>query len=333
MNHNTISKVIRSIASIIIAFLILTISFYSNRQLEELKSLALRETNLATNPHPIDTGYIITAKAILASRFPSLDALESIVAINYSLDGKNGSTVKLSYHNEGFSILSVLKAGLSQNDFSGAKDSSLAVKIALVMKSPYAIRERENLENIYLLARRRPNFFGAGDVAFYDLAEHFCSNINTSEFAYLTYRDHSEKGYINTFNHINAQVIITVLYSEQIADFIGDIHELAYMPELTTGRFSDEQLSDTLNYPVDNYVDLINNEIGQELGKKLKLKYCISNNTKWTPRLLADFLNDIQTHYKWSFGIGFKPVHKDNEIIIKFSEKINRIKNSSFRSH
>ncbi|HAV26180.1 MAG TPA: hypothetical protein DCX01_08380, partial [Bacteroidetes bacterium] len=72
---------------------------------------------------------------------------------------------------------------------------------------------------------------------------------------------------------MTAQVLITALFSKEVADYIADVHELMSMPELTTGRFSDKQLHDTLNYPVDNYVDMLNNEIGQEIGLRLKEKY------------------------------------------------------------
>ena len=85
--------------------------------------------------------------------------------------------------------------------------------------------------------------------------------------------DLSEKGYLNTFNHITAQTFMTALFSEAVADFIADAHERGNLAELVTGHFSEEQLLDLQQGPVDNYVDMINNEYGQELGKALKAKY------------------------------------------------------------
>ncbi len=53
-----------------------------------------------------------------------------------------------------------------------------------------------------------------------------------------------------------------------MADYIADLHERHHLPELTTlGKFTSAQLNDFNNSPLDNYVDMINNEWGQELGK------------------------------------------------------------------
>ena len=81
---------------------------------------------------------------------------------------------------------------------------------------------------------------------------------------------------------------------------------------------------------IDNYVDIINNEWGQELGNVLKKKYNISSETYWTPILLANFLNDIQSYYSWAFHIGFKPFRAEDEMVIRFSDKINLVMNNVF---
>ena len=97
------------------------------------------------------------------------------------------------------------------------------------------------------------------------------------------------------------------------------------MPELLTGMFTEEQLTDPNNNPVDNYVDLINNEWGQELGKKLKIKYGITPSTVWTKALLSAYLNDIQDYYSWAFQISFHPFTTQDSLVIKFSDKINKV--------
>ena len=182
-----------------------------------------------------------------------------------------------------------------------------------------------DLNKVYTMARWKPNIFGEGDVAFYDLAKQTVRNISTVDRAYLNERDSSEKGYVNSFNHITGQAIVTTCFSEEMADFIADVHELHNMSELTSGNFSIAQLNDVDNNPVDNYVDMINNEWGQELGKKLKIKYSITNKTEWTPELLANYLNDIQSYYSWAFRIGFRPFTTDDDVIKKFSSKINQV--------
>jgi hypothetical protein len=141
----------------------------------------------------------------------------------------------------------------------------------------------------------------------------------------LSCEDLDEKGYLNSFNHITAQAFITSIYSERLADFIADVHELYNMPELVTGEFTNKQLADFVNGPVDNYLDMINNEWGQELGKVLDQKYKIDEGTFWTPFLLVDYLNDIQAYQGWAFGIGFKPFRADDNKIIQFAAKINKV--------
>ena len=73
------------------------------------------------------------------------------------------------------------------------------------------------------------------------------------------------------------------------------------------------------------YIDIINNEWGQELGKALRIKYKIDQDTEWTPDLLASYLNDVQSYYSWVFQIGFEPFRASDEIVIRFSRKTNTV--------
>ncbi len=95
------------------------------------------------------------------------------------------------------------------------------------------------------------------------------------------------------------------------------------MPELMTGHFSTDQIMDPNVNPLDNYVDIINNEWGQELGKKLRDKYQINSNTVWTPELLTNYLNDIQSYYRWSLQIGMEPFRPQDTVVTRFSHKLN----------
>jgi hypothetical protein len=277
------------------------------------------------------TSYV-GSRALLASRFQSTDELKSVIEIDYfkgnspSVDADSNNTMVLLKHcSNGIQVTSDLESGISQKDISDVARGDFFDKAGLVFSSPYAVTNRMLIYKIFNLARRRPNLFGEGDVAFYDLALVSANNINTNELAYLHHRDSSEKGYINTFNHITAQALITSIFSEDMADFISDVHERNNMPELTTGRFTKEQLEHPDDNPVDNYVDMINNEWGQELGKKLRKKYAINPETIWTRDLLADYLNEIQSYYSRAFQIGFKPFSSDDEMIAKFTYKINKV--------
>ncbi|MDC3337120.1 hypothetical protein OAW23_04560 [Flavobacteriales bacterium] len=271
--------------------------------------------------------------ALLASRINSLEELKEIIEINYfnrfseDSNGKDTrSMVRLKHCSNGVEVISELKAGISQNDIINARNGNMTDKLTLLYNSPFAIANRMDINKIYLLARVKPYLFGEGDVAFYGLAAASVRKINTSRLAYLHPRDSSEKGFINTFNHITAQAIITSCFSEDLADFVADVHELHNMPELTNGQFSNEQLHAPDDNPVDNYVDMINNEWGQELGKELKRRYNINSSTCWTAELLVNYLNEVQNYYSWAFQIGFEPFKKEDEEIIRFVEKINLVK-------
>lgn len=266
---------------------------------------------------------------MLASRFQDLDDFQKSVKIDYAdRNGQNTVTLTLKKHES--SLTSILVSGINQGDLITAKDSSLNHKAKVVLQSPYSVRIRERLNKCYLLARRRPDYFGPGDIAFYDFAESLQKKITKTSSAFQNYRDSSEKGYINTFNHVTAQMLITIIYDEKTADHIADLHELYHMPELTSGEFSDAQLSDTLNYPVDNYIDMINNEIGQELGKALKRKYEISQTTKWNDEILCNMMNDLVDYYTYSFGNHMERFDPEDELIKKFSQKINMVITDSF---
>jgi hypothetical protein len=195
----------------------------------------------------------------------------------------------------------------------------------LLFRCPFAVANRKDLETVYHLSRWRPEWFGEGDPAFFDLAKSSVENINTPDLAFKNPRDSTEKGYLNSFNHITAQAFITSCFSEELADFIADAHERYHHPELITGIFTEEQAADLEEGPVDNYVDIINNEWGQELGKQLQAKYGIGRETTWTPELLANYLNDLQRYYSWAFQIGFEPFRPEDQAVVRFSNKLNAI--------
>lgn len=266
--------------------------------------------------------------AMVATRMKCFDDLLKNIQIEYSQDSQK---VVLKRQVEGFELRSVLKSGLSEKDFQKARKGSFWNKLVLGFFSPYAVSNRKNLIRIYALSRR--NILGGGDLAFYDLAESMFNNINDDDFQYISSEDLSDKGYINTLNHITAQALATSLISEKFADFIADIHERANMPELISGKFEESQLWDLENGPIDNYVDMLNNELGQEIGNLLKEKYRIDLNFLWTPELLAAYLNDLQTILSRDLKIGFKPFLASDRTIIKFAEKINRMNRNTTGLH
>ena len=270
-------------------------------------------------------------KALLASRYASFDDFKKDVDLTYLNQGNSDEdvqfpAVRIVYKDRNSNQLTYLfESGVNQNELTQAIKGSTMDKLSILVRSPYCVRERMQINQAYLLARRKDYTFGVGDVAFYDLALVMQDQIVREPTAFITERDSSEKGYINTFNHTTAQALITSIYSREMARYIADVHERKNMPELLHGNFTVEQLLDKDNNPVDNYVDIINNELGQELGEFLKIKYKIDIQTHWTPELLANYLNDLQAYYAWSFGIRFNMLNPRNDVLIRFSGKINGV--------
>ena len=267
---------------------------------------------------------------LLLTHFDSFDQFQKFVQITYFRPGENipfykKPYVKIVQGARGKGQTSILKTGVSENDFIKVKNGGWLDRLWLMISSPYAVINRMNLRAAFALSRRKDKVFGESDVAFYDLAEIFTENISTDEKANMSEADLGEKGYINTFNHLIAQAIMTSIYSENFADFVADSHERRHIPELISGAFTENQRRDIQNGATDNYLDMINNEWGQELGKELKKIYNIDKDLKWSPDLLTNYLNDIQSYCSWAFGISFNAVNEKDFRIIKFSQKINRV--------
>ena len=278
--------------------------------------------------------------ALLGTRFNSLEELKSVVQIEYevgtihsdSMVPENG-LVRLRHCSNGREVVSVLAKGTSQGDILKARHGTFGDRFRLLFHCPYAVMYRKDLGRANTLSRWRPQWFGEGDLAFFDIAKSMVENINTPDLAFRHPKDSTEKGYLNSFNHITSQAFMTSCFSEEFADFIGDAHERELHPELITGKFTEKQLKDLEEGPVDNYVDIVNNKWGQELGKHLKEKYRIDHETKWTPELLANYLNDLQAYYSWAFQIGFEPYRPEDEAVRRFSKKIDAVMRGRLRSY
>lgn len=270
--------------------------------------------------------------ALLASRFGNLEDLKKVLNIEYyGVDemtdsiGDSHSYVVLKHCSHHKMATSILKKGLSQTNITDAANGTFIDRVALILQDPYAGRNRLNLYKVFNLGRRRANVYGYGDVAFYDLALASVKHIIPHAQTFIHPQDSSEKGYLNTFNHITAQAFITACFSEEFADYIADVHERNNLPQLITGKFPAAKESDNVHNSVDNYVDMINNEWGQSLGIQLKKELDIDPTRPWTPSLLCNFLNKIQQHYCYAFGFTMHPFRQQDRLILQYTTKINKV--------
>lgn len=277
-----------------------------------------------------ERGNLVAKGALLSTQYASLEELKEVVQIEYADTSGSGERLKqpgvlITQCSPAGGVVSVLTTGVSEGDFNKAQKGDFWDRLNLAVSSPYTVANRKNLVKSLVLARRKYLIFGEGDVAFYDLALQMVKRIDKQDLKQWSPKHTTEKGFINTFNHVTAQALLTSLFSEQFADFIGDAHERHHMPELITGHFKPSQLSDPVNNPVDNYVDLLNNEWGQELGKQLKRKYNINWDTQWTPELLTSYLNEMLQYYSWNFQIGFQPFKSTDKVVVRFTNKMNTV--------
>src|SRR5688500_2302876 len=314
--------------SLVFCILVISLSCQQHEHVGKNQDVVTVQLNHSPSNHPISS----SGGALLLPNFKSLDALKAVIQINYEEKATgsafalgNKPQVSLIYNCRGQKMGSTLMPGVDESDFLSARKGNVWGRIHLLASSPYTIMNKSDLERIEILSRRRDHIFGEGDVAFYDLAETMSHNITSEDLTGMSCEELSEKGYLNTFNHVVAQCFMTTIFSETLADFVGDVHERSRLPELVTGKFTESQIQDLNDGAVDNYVDMINNESGQELGKVLRKKYAIERNTYWTPELLANYLNDIQSYHSWVFQIGFDPFSPSDEVVVRFANKINRV--------
>ncbi len=312
------------------------LSDVSERVSRHIASIQVEHAKDSTVWQP-QTAFAFGCGALLATRFQTFDDLRKVVIIEYFSNGdpstpdpNDHSQVRLTHQCCKEEVVGILESGLSQGDISKVQQGGIWSRIGLVFDSPYAIAHRADLQRIYTLSRRRPQWYGEGDVAFFDLAKVTVEHINTPDLAFKYPRDTSEKGYLNTFNHVTAQALITSFFSEEIADFVADLHERENLPSLVTGMFTLSQLADSEANPIDNYVDVVNNEMGQSLGLRLKTRYNICRETFWTPELLASYLNELQSYYGWAFQIGFMPFRPNDEVVVRFSHKVNLVMRNNY---
>lgn len=264
---------------------------------------------------------------LISTQFQSFDELKKLINIKYHENSKGKRSVELRFCDQGFEASTLLYEGVSETDYTKASTGGLLKQFAFLFKYPSSVYYRKDILHAFYLSRTRANIFGPLDLAFYNISEFIRSNINTEYSRELRKIDlESEKGYLNTINHVLAQTFMTCLFSETVADLMVDAHERKTLPALVSGNFSEQQIADLKNGPLDNYIDMINNEWGQEIGKTLKSKYQINRQTHWDGHLLSDCLNHLQGEFSWFFGVAFNPFTPDDDRVLRFAQKINHLK-------
>ena len=133
--------------------------------------------------------------ALISTRYDSYAQLQDDICIEYfeRPDEPSGdwsrTWARLSHCSNGVEVVSELRPGVDEDDFSAARDSGVYHQLYLLTHSPFAVRHRYDLQGVYSLARRRQGVFGAEDPAFYDISEEIMKNVNREDAARATSED------------------------------------------------------------------------------------------------------------------------------------------------
>ena len=152
---------------------------------------------------------------------------------------------------------------------------------------------------------------GSEGVGIFQISRDFGAKIGNREYnVYGNIYADSHVGYENTFRHILWQSTMTILYSNDLAKALGDVHER----------------DNTHGGDFDRTADIINNIWGRKLGEELKNKLKLPTSN-WTPEITAKYLNGVINYMVKTFpelgNIDNLMYNKDQDIIIDFTKKIN----------
>lgn len=112
----------------------------------------------------------------------------------------------------------------------------------------------------------------------------------------------------NAYKHVLAQSLVTVLFGEDVAELSSKIHERHQLKEWNGLDEVDQ---------IDTYVDLINNQWGQQFGQELKVELGITDDTVWTSELTAQYLNGMQQKLTESMGSEFGSEYSAEDQYVK----------------
>ncbi len=258
-------------------------------------------------------------EALVSSDYSTLEALKKSINIKYD---KDDVSVTVSHTFNNASVTKILGQGIRERDLRQLQSGSFSEKVSAVFNNPSIIYHERVLKGSLILAYKKSNITDIGN---YHVAQIMANNLAGS--ASLSHQN-SEKGLVNTFNHILGQAVLTIFYGASSADYVGDAHERG-QPSLMTGAITEAETMQA----IDNYVDLINNQWGQTLGNELRQKYGnivdvggLVFDGKFNENLVntnlanvAGFLNDVQNYVGNTFGYTGKAFSSTDEIVKQYT--------------
>lgn len=257
-----------------------------------------------------------TPKPLLATDYSSLEDLKKDINIEYNED--KSVDLELVSHPE---INHKLTDGVGDKEIKDLKNqaskASLLEKANIAFDHPQLAWYRNDLQAIETMSYRKKNI---AELGLYNIADAFRNDIESGASA----KELGDKGLVNTFNHTFGQSVITMLFGENVADLAGDIHERD-QPALRTGEFKN---SGDITQAIDNYVDIMNNQIGQDLGADFKKKFAASLHFGFTPEASAELLNEGRDFFAKSFNLKFgkEKYTAEDDLAKRFCIVLNEVK-------
>jgi len=251
-------------------------------------------------------------RPLLASNYKTLDDLKKDVAIEYG----DGYVMVRHGGRENYLKMSTFtqKEVTEARDAWDKGDKSKAGKLlGKNLSLAWDLKDNEDaMHGIFTLGQKNPE-----GVTLNTVAKAMLGNLkgNASKSA------GEQEALKSMFLHVHGQALITSLWGSQVADISGDIHERD-QEALITGKF-EGMSSQQMNGVIDNYVDLVNNMYGQDLGERLKDQFKITKETKWTDQLTADYFTAVQDYLGETHGLTFKNFDTNSKEVKAFTRLLN----------
>ena len=262
---------------------------------------------------------------LVATNYKSIKSLKKILYIKYY----NDKSFSISYIVNGMIIEHRFSKGYADNELAIIRNSDLGTQAKSILSEPLLVIYKSALETMFICAYTKENEAKTSMLA---ISFEIAKKLKISNFLKT-----DDRALPNTIRHILSGVVLSMFHGEDSVNFVMDIHErhkkidngvifdIDECEFLRTGKFKNAEEEKSA---IDNYIDIINNQIGGKLGSKLRNKYqkIINNTNGWTLEESANFLNDFLYYLKQSLKYDYNEFKTTEEIVKKVAVLFTQVK-------
>jgi hypothetical protein len=273
---------------------------------------------------------LLQRKPLIASDYKNLKALKQVIdirnipATTVTLPGEDHrpprtfqipARVAVSYPKAGLTDINELsESTVTQAELKAAAAGGFLDKAAVALAHPELVWFKSDLEAIEKLSFVKKNTAGS---AIGHVTDAMLTHIKPPAKSKA-----ASEGRQNMLLHVFGQAVITTLFGRAAADLAGDIHERD-MASLISGAITPAEAKGA----IDNYVDLINNVYGQQLGAQLatSVGVGVGGGTTWDPALTTEYLNAAQRWISREMGWKMSDFTVSDSVVVKFTALLNEV--------